>query len=206
MLSNVDKRKRYDQYGDDGEDDFTSTEWVNAYEYYRAMHPEITKQDFRGFAERYKNSEEEQEDLISFYEEMEGDISTILQCIMCSENEDLPRFIEFYEASIASGDIESTPLFQVSKTNTVQLDDEREEAKAEKNKIKKAKKKGGKENTVNSGAGDMASLESMILAKRNNAGGGFLNYMQSKYCEGEDEDLPDESAFERAAANPKKRT
>ena len=52
----------------------------------------------------------------------------------------------------------------------------------------------------------MASLEQMILAKRNNAGGGFLNYMQSKYCEGGDEDLPDEAAFEAAATNAKKRT
>lgn len=97
MLSNPEKRKRYDQYGDDGEDDFNGTEWVNAYEYYRAMHPEISKQDYTSFADRYKNSDEEREDLIGFYEEMEGDITTILQCIMCSENEDLPRFIEFYE-------------------------------------------------------------------------------------------------------------
>ena len=44
----------------------------------------------------------------------------------------------------------------------------------------------------------------MILAKRN-AGSGFLNYMQQKYCQGEDEDLPDEAAFEAAAANSKKR-
>ena len=94
---------------------------------------------------------------------MEGDISTILQCIMCSENEDLPRFIEFYEGAIARGDIEQTPLFQASKTRVIVLDDEAAEAKAEKKKMKQAKKKSGKENTGNS----MASLEQMILAKRN---------------------------------------
>ena len=60
VLSNPQKRERYDQYGDDGEDNFNSTEWVNAYEYYRAMHPEITKADFKSFAERYKGSEEEE--------------------------------------------------------------------------------------------------------------------------------------------------
>ena len=65
------------------------------------MHPEISKKDFRSFAEYYKNSDEEKEDLLAFYEEMEGDISTILQVIMCSENEDLPRYITFYETSIA---------------------------------------------------------------------------------------------------------
>ena len=77
-------------------------------------------------------------------------------------------------------------------------ENEAAEAKAEKQKLKK--KKAGKENNAN----DMRSLEQMILAKRN-AGSGFLNYMQQKYCQGEDEDLPDEAAFEAAAANSKKR-
>ena len=102
---------------------------------------------------------------------MEGDITTILQCIMCSENEDLPRFIEFYEQAIAAGDLEETPLFRASKGRVVMEEDEAAEAKAEKKKLKK--KKAGKENNAN----DMRSLEQMILAKRN-AGGGFLNYMQ----------------------------
>lgn len=55
ILGNPKKRERYDRFGDgeDGEDDFTSQEWVNAYEYYRAMHPEITKTDIKTFAERY---------------------------------------------------------------------------------------------------------------------------------------------------------
>lgn len=95
------------------------------------MHPEITKKDFKSFAQRYKNSEEEQEDLLAFYEENEGDISTILQCIICSENEDVPRYIAFYESAIASGDIELTALFTASKTRIVQLEDEAAEAKAE---------------------------------------------------------------------------
>lgn len=205
VLSNPDKRARYDQYGDDGEDGFNSTEWVNAYEYYRAMHPEITKQDFKSFAERYKNSDEERDDLLAFYEEMEGDITTILQCIMCSENEDLPRFIAFYEAAIAAGDLEQTDLFKHSKTRVVVLEDEAAEAKQEKAKLKKQKKqKSGKENN------SMASLEAMILAKRNNAASGFMSYMEKKYCtagsDGEQDDLPDESAFEAVAPGSKKRT
>lgn len=166
------------------------------------MHPEITKQDFKSFAERYKNSDEEKEDLISFYEEMEGDISTILQCIMCSENEDLPRYIAFYEQAILSEDIERTALFTVSKGRVVTLEDETSEAKAEKKKIKK-KKQAGKENKKNN---DMGDLEAMILARQNKAASGFLNYMESKYCGDAEEDLPDESMFEAAASNAKKRT
>ena len=52
----------------------------------------------------------------------------------------------------------------------------------------------------------MGSLEAMILAKRNNAASGFLSYMEQKYCTGEQEDLPDESAFEAVAPGNKKRT
>ena len=45
--------------GDDGEDDFNSTDWLDAYEYYRAMHPEITKTQYKTFVSEYQNSEEE---------------------------------------------------------------------------------------------------------------------------------------------------
>lgn len=177
MLSNPAKRERYDRYGDDGDDSFNSTEFVNAYEYYRAMHPEIKKADFKSFKERYQGSEEEQEDLVAFYEENEGNITTILECIMCSENDDLPRFIEFYESQIAKGELEAYPAFSKSKNEVVMMEDEAELAKAEKKKLKK--KKAGKENAGNS---SMASLEAMILAKRNNAATGFLSYMEKKYC------------------------
>jgi len=159
----------------------------------------ITKQDFKSFAGRYKNSDEEKEDLMAFYEENNGDITTILQCIMCSENEDLPRFIAFFEASIARGDLEATQLFKESKDRVEVLEDEAVEAKAAKKKLKK-NKTGGKENS-------MGDLEAMILAKRNNAASGFLSYMQSKYCnEGETDEGPDESAFDTAATGGKKRT
>ena len=43
MLSDPKKRERYDQWGDDGTDTFNSKDWMNAYEYYRVLHPEITK-------------------------------------------------------------------------------------------------------------------------------------------------------------------
>lgn len=80
---------------------------------------------------------------------------------MCSENEDLPRYIAFYEQAILSEDIERTALFTVSKGRVVTLEDETSEAKAEKKKIKK-KKQAGKENKKNN---DMGDLEAMILAR-----------------------------------------
>lgn len=80
ILSDPKKRERYDRFGDDEDElgGFSSTDWVDAYEYYRAMYPEITKQDFVSFADKYRGSEEEEEDLIEYYEENEGDITHIL--------------------------------------------------------------------------------------------------------------------------------
>ena len=83
---------------------------------------------------------------------------------MCSENEDLPRFIKFFEENIKIGVLEHTKAFDVTKGNVVMMKDEKAEAKAEKAKMKKKKKE--KENS-------MADLEKMILAKRGNAFGGF---------------------------------
>lgn len=91
VLSDPKKRERYDRFGDEGDDadDYTTNEWLSAYEYYRSLHPEITKQDVKTFAERYKNSEEEQQDLLDYYIDHDGDVTHILEHIICSTNEDV---------------------------------------------------------------------------------------------------------------------
>ena len=168
---------------------------MDCYEYYRATHPEITKSDYKSFASEYQKSEEEEQDLLDFYEEYEGDITGILECIMCSENEDLPRFIKFFEESFSLNLIEKTKAYELSKSKVAMLVDEKAEAKAEKAKLKKKKKE--KENS-------MADLEKMILARKGNAFGGLMNYMEKKYGGQQDEmDLPSEEAF---AKNAKKKT
>lgn len=42
------------------------------------MHPEITKADFKGFAEKYRGSEEEAQDLLDYFADHEGDVTHIL--------------------------------------------------------------------------------------------------------------------------------
>ncbi len=137
-MSDPKKRERYDRFGDDGDDgdEFNGQEWLDAYEYYRAMHPEITKQDVKSFAERYRNSKEEEEDLLEFYDEHDGDISNILEHIICSSNADKDRFVAFFEAQIKLGTIGKTKKFETSKKKIKLLPDEKEEAKVEKKKIK----------------------------------------------------------------------
>ena len=56
---------------------------------------------------------------------------------MCSRNEDVPRYIAFYESKIKDKVIENFPAFKKSKIAVELMADERVEAKAEKNKLKK---------------------------------------------------------------------
>ncbi len=64
------------------------------------MHPEVTKQDYKSFAERYQGSADEEQDLIEFYEQQKGDVTKILEFIICSMNEDVSRFLEFFDKKI----------------------------------------------------------------------------------------------------------
>ena len=68
-------------------------------------------------------------------------------------------------------------MFDKTKKKVRLLPDEQKEATTEKEKIKQAKANRAKAE----GVGSMADLEKMILAKRDNAFGGFLNYMADKY-------------------------
>jgi len=57
------------------------------------VHKEINEEDITAYASTYRNSKEEEKDLIEFYEDHEGDVSKILDYIVLSRNEDIPRFI-----------------------------------------------------------------------------------------------------------------
>lgn len=72
--------------------------------------------------------------------------------------------------------------FNQTKTKIQLLPDEQKEAKAEKANIK--------QKAAKSAGGSMEDLEKMILAKRENAFGGLLNYMESKYGDKPDKGKP----------------
>lgn len=187
MLGDAKRRERYDKFGDDEEgDDFTSQEWLNAYEYYRAMHPEITKHDVRSFADRYRHSKDEEEDLIGYYQEHSGDITHILEEIICSENGDIERFVAFFDGQIKEGILKKTKRFEQSRGAVKLLPDEKAEAKKEKKKLQEESEK--KVAAKKGGAGSMADLEKMILAKKENNFNGFLSYMEAKYGGDEGQD------------------
>ena len=183
VLSDPKKRERYDQWGDDGTDTFNNAEWMNAYEYYRSVHPEISKDDFTSYVDKFRGSKEEESDLKNFYTEFKGDMKGLLEHIIASRNEDIPRFITFFEKCFQDGSLIKTAKFTQTKGKVKQLADEKAEAENEAEKIKTAKA-----NKKGANGGSFADLEKMILAKKDNAFGGFMNYMESKYGGADDEE------------------
>ena len=98
VLKDPARRERYDRTGSADED---SQSFVDAYERYRGV--PLTEEDVSGFLSAYRGSEAEEEDLVAYFEEHEGDVSQILASIIGSSDGDIPRFAKFFKAALASG-------------------------------------------------------------------------------------------------------
>jgi hypothetical protein len=121
----------------------------------------------------------------------------VLEFIMCSRNEDLPRFLAFFDKKIKDGELPTYPAYKKTRGKVEMMPDEKAEAKAEKNKIKAKKEKEPK-------GGSMEDLEKMILAKRSNQYSNFMSHLESKYCN-EEEELGEEDEEGWADMKDKKR-
>lgn len=103
VLKDPARRERYDRTGSADED---SQSFVDAYECYRGV--PLTEDDVSSFLSAYRNSEVEEEDLVAYFEEHEGDVSQILASIIGSSDADIPRFAKFFKAALASGRVRAT--------------------------------------------------------------------------------------------------
>ena len=116
ILSDPEKRKLYDRTGcTDADND----QFWEAYKHYRQAFPEITKDDIEAFAKEYRKSTEEQDAVIAFYNKSKGDVSHILGFILCSRDDDIPRFIKIIDDAIASGAVSLYPAFKTSKKHVL---------------------------------------------------------------------------------------
>lgn len=121
-----------------------------------------------------------------FHFRSKGDIKLILESIPLSLNEDLPRFIKFYEDKIQQEELKSYPKFESSKKNVKLLKDETKEHN------KNMKKKNKKD--------DINELTLMIANKHQNRMG-FLDVLESKYGGKKGENDIDDEEFDRIQKN-----
>ncbi len=125
ILSNEERRKEYDNRGEIIEDDeFVSsssfTQWEN---FFKNLFPGINFDDIDKFAVKYKESDEEKNDVLKYYQLHRGDLNKMVNCVMCSEKSDKHRWVKYYiEPAIQRGDI---PRFEaLEKTLGNDNDDE----------------------------------------------------------------------------------
>lgn len=124
ILSDEKKRKHYDLTGEIDQENLN--ELVNKC---RFFYKEFTTDDIDDFATRYKNSSDEQEDLINFYEEFEGDVTKILEWIPLSTNSDVERFVHIFDKLIKDKKIKAYKAYKETKNNIKLLQEDREEEK-----------------------------------------------------------------------------
>ncbi|KAK5995012.1 putative J domain-containing protein [Cladobotryum mycophilum] len=228
VLSDPARRKRYDTTGSTSES-IVDSEGFNWSDYYCEQFKDAISEDaIKKFAEKYKGSDEEKDDLLIAYEECKGDMDQVYERVMLSDViEDDERFRKIIDEAIESGDVES---FRAYKKETKQKRAAR--AKAAKAEAREAedyakelgvhdklfggKSKGKKGKTKGSSEDD---LEALILQRQKDRSENFLDRIAEKYGaaaskgkkgkkraleEEEEEEEPSEEAFQAAAARLKK--
>ncbi|CAD8085978.1 unnamed protein product [Paramecium primaurelia] len=154
ILSNEEKRKMYDETGMiEGMDEFK-----NAYEFYRNLYPKISKEDIDKYEIKYRFSKEEENDLIEFYNKNSGNVKCLLENIILSKNEDIPRFLEFYDEMIKQKKITDYRIYQISRNKIKTL---REDPEAQQI--------------------DMDQLTKQIRQRPKNTFDQFIQQMEQKY-------------------------
>mmetsp|Transcript_20181 Transcript_20181/g.26191 ORF Transcript_20181/g.26191 Transcript_20181/m.26191 type:complete len:367 (-) Transcript_20181:747-1847(-) len=98
ILKDPKKRERYDRTGCADED---NDAFWDAYERYRGI--QVTEEDINKFQKGYRESKDEENDLLEFIQSQKGNIRKIFGYIIASRDEDKERFIKFYESKFKDG-------------------------------------------------------------------------------------------------------
>jgi hypothetical protein len=113
-----------------------SEEFEFWYNYYRSLFPKVTTQQIDEFSAKYKNSEEECNDIIENYNKFNGSMTDIMENVMLAEEEDEARISGIIDAAISSSKLKSTSLYtkykksnkkNIKKRKDIDLGDENED-------------------------------------------------------------------------------
>ncbi|KAI4836567.1 DnaJ protein [Plasmodium brasilianum] len=151
ILRDPEKRKNYDEFGLDDE----LTEFKN-YLDPKLFHSRIKVEDIINYEKKYKNSEDEKEDLIQFYNKFNGELKHILEYIPFSDEADLDRYVGIFEKLFKSKELKKTADYDKSLKNVKNI------IKKYKNIVKNDTKKNGKKRK------NEAPIDDLVLAIRNN--------------------------------------
>ena len=137
ILSNEQSRKLYDQTGEYDEENTGEININDTLFFFRKIY---SPQDIDTYENNYIGSKEEEDDLINFYKENNGNITNILECIPCSKNEDISRFIEIYNKLFEKKILRRNKKFEETKNKIKKLKEDQEEKKEAKKTLDKLTK------------------------------------------------------------------
>jgi len=126
LLSDSSRRAQYDRSGrlDDVDDETTDDVAAGAwYDYWRDFFAPVTEEAVLAFEKSYRGSEEEKGDILRSYDVNKGNLDGVLSDIMCSTEEDAPRFVKIIQKAIRAEEVKAHKKF-VNEYGTGEDDDE----------------------------------------------------------------------------------
>lgn len=120
ILGDKDAKAVYDETGEIPDDEGSALDpdkdWT---EYWRILFKKVTLDDVKKFEEKFKGSQEEEEELKNAYIEAEGDMQVIIDSVMCAKAEDEDRFHAKISSWLEEGSVPEFPNWsgQMSKAS-----------------------------------------------------------------------------------------
>jgi len=172
VLSDPEKRTAYDATGhyEDGDTpDFMSAEHWRVY--FRRLFPKITIERIEEYQANYVGSAEERADILSAYEQGNGSLDVVLDCVMFATVADEERLVKLIEEAIRLGEIQRLPGMAKSLTPAAKQRRKRKERReaAEAEKEAQIRKKPSSSGSPSSSLCDLA-------AKLRGPGSGFSSF------------------------------
>lgn len=130
ILKNAEKRAEYDETGELYEDDIDETTTEAWKSYFTHVFGKISTSQIDEFSQKYKCSDEEQEDVLKEYTKYKGNLLKMLDCVMLSEPRDTERWVQDYiRPAIDEGVVEdySNTLEKTLKKCMAKVQDEEKE-------------------------------------------------------------------------------
>ena len=163
ILSNFEARRIYDETGEYEQDE----EFLFRSQTINDFRKRITIEDIERYEKEYRGSKEEEEDLIIYYNEHNGDLRHLLFEIPYSTSKDLERYLNIYEKLFKMKKLIKNSKYEETK-NKIKLmkrNKEEKEAKELLDKLTKQIKERRKKRTFDDYLSD--------LAKNNNGNNNF---------------------------------
>lgn len=228
VLFSSTRRAHYDRTGSTSEV-FSSSDDFSWSSFYRTQYEDVVSESaIEAFAVKYKNSQEERDDILAAYGKGKGNMDVVYESVMLSDVvEDDERFRAIIEEAIKGEEIKAYKKFTNESEGSKQKRAKAAKAEADE-AMEYAEELGIKDKLFGGKAGESGNkddgqegLKALILKRkqdRQEHGDSFLDRLEAKYAGKEKkekpkgkgktsraavEDEPDEESFQKAAARLK---